>query len=222
MRQLIHRFVDWMERGPMALTIFFMPILLVIAAIAAIINSLKGSPLMKRIESFKRRFAFLVKRVKARNARRKKNPDWSRVEEPDNILPSFMYYIVGVPLTGVLMMIAYSIMNGSLAVWIGTYLATLQGNLSFDDRLAGFTAVIILLINLVVIFAYSLNRVPDGDDIVEMISDHDENINERIAELERTMDDRMRVIETDMMPTTSTDALAADTVTAERLENVTA
>lgn len=126
---------------------------------------------------------------------RKKNPDWSRVDEPDNILPSFNMFIVGFIVNVFLMMLAYVIMNDTLAVWIGTFLAMQHLPYPFEDQLAAFTAVVILFFNLIVIMFASITREPGGDDVVEMISDLDANTQERIVELEHTIDERLRRIE---------------------------
>lgn len=139
---------------------------------------------------------FLVS-LRAKLKGRKKNPDWSRVDEPDNILPSFMMFIVGFFVTIALAMFAYAFMNDSLAVWIGTFLALQHSALPFVDQLAAFTAIVIVLLNVIIITAFAILRPADGDDLVEMISDLDENINERIAEFEHTVDERIRLIEQD-------------------------
>lgn len=43
MKQLIRRFVDWMERSPAYKTIWFMPALLAIALVAWVINRIRES-----------------------------------------------------------------------------------------------------------------------------------------------------------------------------------
>lgn len=40
MKNYIRRFVDWMEHGPSVLTIWFIPLLLLIAFVAMIVNKL--------------------------------------------------------------------------------------------------------------------------------------------------------------------------------------
>lgn len=139
---------------------------------------------------------FLVN-MRAKLKGRKKNPDWARVDEPDNILPSMMMFVVGFFVTVGMAMLAYVIMNESLAVWIGTFIALQHSALPFADQLAAFTAVVIVLLNVVIITAFAILRPADGDDIVEMLSDLDENTQERIVELEHTVDERIARIEQD-------------------------
>jgi predicted PurR-regulated permease PerM len=126
---------------------------------------------------------------------RKKNPDWARVDEPDNILPSFTIMIFGLILAVIWAMVAYAFMTGQIESAIAHILAAQKTDLTFDQLYAAFTSVVILLISIFVLFALSLFRVADNDDIVEMISDLDENVQERIVELESNVTERLERIE---------------------------
>jgi hypothetical protein len=126
---------------------------------------------------------------------RKKNPDWARVDEPDNILPTFMIMIFGLIISVFWMMIAYAFMTGQVETGIASFLSALKVDLPFDQLYATLTAVVILLINVLILFAGSAFRVASNDDIVEMISDLDENLQERIVELEQNVTTRLDRIE---------------------------
>jgi hypothetical protein len=126
---------------------------------------------------------------------RKKNPNWARVDEPDNILPSFTIMIFGLIMSAFSMMLVYLFMTGQIETWIANFLAAQKTSLAFDELYAVFTAALVFLIDLLILFALALFRVPDGDDIVEMISDLDENLQERIVELENTVSQKLDRIE---------------------------
>lgn len=118
-----------------------------------------------------------------------KNPDWARVDEPDFILPSLMYYVIGIPLISALAVFAYVTLNGSLADTLARLLMPLAG--SFEERLALLAAGIVIMIGLMVTLFVSITHKPDGDDLVEMISDLDENIQEHLAEVEENVNKRI-------------------------------
>jgi predicted PurR-regulated permease PerM len=198
MKTYIRRFVDWMENGPMILTIWFLPILLLLAyPIALFINSRKEPmttiPKTKANALFNLRMRFAEFKHHMRS--RKKDPTWSRVDEPDNIIPSFMILIFGMVMSAFSMMFVYAFMTGAIETWIAQFLAAQHSTQSFNELYAAFTASLVFLIDFVILFAISLFRVADGDDIVEMISDLDANTQERIVELEQTIDARLLKIE---------------------------
>lgn len=114
--------------------------------------------------------------------------------EPDRFLGVFQDFIFGIVITAFLMMFAYLLMNGSMAEWIGNFLAHQDNSFTFDERFAAFTAVLILLVNMVVIFGVALTRVPDNEDVVDAIGDQSDELNERFAELENRVDARLEHI----------------------------
>lgn len=118
-----------------------------------------------------------------------KNPNWARVDEPDFILPSLMYYVIGIPLISVLAMFAYATLNGSLADFIARLLMSLAG--SFEERLALLATGIVIMIGVMVTLFVSITHKPDGDDLVEMISDLDKNTQEHLAEVEESVNQRI-------------------------------
>ncbi len=119
----------------------------------------------------------------------KNNPDWARVDEPDFILPSLMYYVIGIPLISALAVFAYTTLNGSLADTIARLLMPLAG--SFEERLALLAAGIVIMIGLMVTLFASITHKPDGDDIVEMLSDLDENAQSHITAVEESINQRI-------------------------------
>jgi len=84
--------------------------------------------------------------------RRKDADDNIERPEPDKFLYVFQDFTFGIIIAVFFAMLTYVIMNGSLAVWIGTYLAGIEIDAAFEERLALFTAVLFLLVSLVVIF----------------------------------------------------------------------
>jgi len=130
-----------------------------------------------------------IKRSKA------KGRDNIERSEPDEFTPAIVDIVAGVFLTAFFMMFAYAFMNGSLAVWIGTFLATQRSPLPYEELIAVFTAAVIALCNLVVISAIMVSRTADNDDVVEVVNDLGDQIDERFAEFENRVDDRLEKIE---------------------------
>lgn len=194
MKNAIRRFLDFMEKEPAYKTIWFLPLTILLwlgVRAQKIFQPKQGDPMAK--PTFKSRVISFLKR-------RKKNPDWARVDEPDNILPSFMIMIFGFIVSVLSMMAAYSFMTGALENWIASFLAAQTTDLPFNQLYAAFTAVLVLLIDFLILFALSVFRVADHDDIVEMVSDLDENIQERIVELENTLTERLdRIIQNEVV-----------------------
>lgn len=139
--------------------------------------------------SIERNIAKWIMRALRIKQSEKKNPDWARVDEPDFILPSMMYYVVGIPLIVTLAMLSYAIINGSLAGIIAALIAPLNGSLT--ERMGVFAAGTITMIGVMVTLFMSITHKPDGDDLVEMISDLDENIQEHLAEVEENVNKRI-------------------------------
>lgn len=118
--------------------------------------------------------------------------------EPDRIIPATVDFIFGMVMTAFLMMFTYVLMNGSLAMWIGTFLAHQDNAFGFEDRFAAFTAACIALVNLIVITGVALTRVPNNEDIVETLGDLGDEINERFAEFENRVDEKLTRIESEV------------------------
>lgn len=139
--------------------------------------------------SIARRIALSLVRALRIQRSKAKNPDWARVDEPDFILPSLMYYVIGIPLISVLAMFTYVSLNGSLADSIAPLLLPLSG--PFEERLALFAAGVVIMLGVMVTLFVSITHKPDGDDLVEMMSDLDENIQEHLAEVEENVNKRI-------------------------------
>jgi len=125
--------------------------------------------------------------------------------EPDTILPVFLDFLFGMIMTAVLAMGAYAFMNGGMAEWIAHFIAAQPNPLGygFEDRFAAFTSSVIILAEMVTIFAIALSRKPDNEDVVEVINDLADELNERFAEFEnRTANeiDQVRKMVDDLTP----------------------
>jgi low affinity Fe/Cu permease len=126
--------------------------------------------------------------------KKKKNPDWARVEEPDMIVRPFTFIVVATILTAFLMLFTMNIMNGSLVYWAASFLTSLHSPLPFTQLYASFGVAIVFFACFVFILLVSIQMQPDNDDIVEMISDLDANIQERIVELDNKIDEKFDAI----------------------------
>lgn len=175
--------------SPAYKTIWFLPLVIALYVYAKINNTLKGKFMTAKQTSIERNVALFIARALRIKRSKARNPDWARVDEPDFILPSLMYYVIGVPLIPVLAMLAYAVLNGSLADSIAPLLLPLAG--PFEERLALFAAGVVIMLGVMVTLFVSITHKPDGDDLVEMLSDHDENILERLAEVEETINKRI-------------------------------
>jgi hypothetical protein len=130
-------------------------------------------------------------RIRAALKNKKKNPDWARVDEPETLLMGSQYAIFGVMITAFLVIIAWTAMIGDPIQWIAHFLFTLNSTLPFDQLLASFGGALIVLINMLVTVIFILFAPASNDDIVEMVSDLDANIQERIVEFESGVNERL-------------------------------
>lgn len=124
--------------------------------------------------------------------------------EPDRFIPIAQDFFFGIVFTACFMMLAYAFMNGSMAEWIGNFIAHNAAG-SFDERFSAFTAACIALVSMVVIFGVALTREASNDDIVEVTNDQSDEINERFAELENRIAgqlDEIRAAVEDLTPGT--------------------
>lgn len=129
---------------------------------------------------------------------RKKNPDWSRIEEPDEIVKPMLIGIIGIVIAAFSMMTAWNVMTTSPTVWIATFLASLNSPLPFPQLYATFASAVIVMIDLFVTTIYIFFNVPGNEDVIEMISDLDSNIQERIVELENGLNQKIDAIKNDI------------------------
>ena len=122
------------------------------------------------------KWAELRARVRASKTKADDNIERS---EPETLLASAFGFVIALILTAAFMMLIYSIMSGSMAGWIGEFIASQDNALTFDERLAGFAAAIFALISLIVTFGIELGRNASHDDIVDVVNDLGEQIDER-------------------------------------------
>jgi len=125
----------------------------------------------------------------------KKNPDWARVEEPDTIARPAVFGIFGMLIAGFSVLAAILIMTTSPIEMIARFLASFNSTLAFPELYAAFGAALIALCDLVVATVFMMFAPADHDDIVEMISDLDANMQERIVELEASFNEKLSAIE---------------------------
>lgn len=192
MKALVRRFINFMEVAPAYIAIPLLPLVALLYVYARIKNFLVERNAMTTQTKSLRLFSRLRAALRLRKA--KADNDIER-PEPDRIIPAVQDIVFGVVITAFLMMISYSIMNGSMAEWIGTFLAHQDSAYGFEERFAAFTAACVALVSMVVIFGVSLSREPGGDDIVDAIGDLADETNERFAEFEdrvNTQLDQMR------------------------------
>lgn len=124
---------------------------------------------------------------------RKKNPDWARVEEPDQIARPAMYAIFGVLIAGFSMLTAFIIvMTNDPILLIAQFLSSFGSD--FASVYAAFGAAVIALCDLFVATLFMLLAPADNDDVVEMISDLDANVQERIVEMEQSFNEKLEAI----------------------------
>jgi hypothetical protein len=133
-------------------------------------------------------------RIREWKKNRKKNPDWARVEEPETILRDAQIVIYGIVITAFLVLAAWTVMIASPVQWIARFLSSLHSPLPFDQLYASFGISVIVLINVFVTVVWVMFGQASHDDIVEMISDMDSNTQERIVELENSVNEKLEAI----------------------------
>lgn len=126
-------------------------------------------------------------------ARKAKADDNIERSEPESVLMNAQDYIFGLIITAMWMMIAYAIMTDQLTEWIASMLMLIDG--SFDTRLATLTSVFVLFSDLLVIVGIAINREPSNGDVVDVVNDLGEQIDERFAEFENRVDERLAKLE---------------------------
>jgi hypothetical protein len=129
-----------------------------------------------------------------RIAARKKNPDWARVEEPDEIIKPVLFGIVGMTIAAFSMMAAWTMMTISPMEWIASFLVSLHSDLPFEKLYATFASAVIVLVDLLIMIVFIFFGTPDNGDVIEMISDLDSNTQERIVELDNTLNEKLDAI----------------------------
>lgn len=145
--------------------------------------------------------AVSIARFRLALKRHKKNPDWARIQEPDTFIPPFVLLIFTLVITASAGMINYAFAEpGTLERMIAAYLAPFiaVGDQSFAQVYAVFTFATLAIIESLVFTFIAILQPPDNDDLAEMIRDLDDNTQERIVELEHTMDERLSHIENEV------------------------
>jgi hypothetical protein len=157
------------------------------------------------------------------NRKQNKNPDWARIEEPENFLKNTFLTVIVLVLTGLFGALAANILASPDEAML-RFVQFLRGyGTDFDKVYASFSVALIAMINLLLLVIFIVFGHSDEDDVVEMLSDFDAAINERIAEVEHTITERLDDINIqmgDMLNGNSSEALDDELV--EKLKEVTA
>lgn len=136
----------------------------------------------------------LFKRFAVSLKNKKKNPEWARVDEPDTIARPAVFAVFGMLIIAFTVLLAFIVMTTSPVHAVAAFLASLHSSLPFNQLYAAFGAALIVMIDLVVMTLFMLLSPADNDDLVEMISDLDANLQERIVELENSVNEKLEVI----------------------------
>jgi len=136
----------------------------------------------------------IFKRFTSTLKNKKKNPDWARVDEPDSIARPAVFAIFGVMIAAFSVLMAFAVMTTSPAHVVASFLVSLHSELSFTQLYAAFGGALIVMIDLVVTTIFMMFSPADNDDIVEMLSDLDANVQERIVELEQSFNEKLNEI----------------------------
>jgi len=186
---MIKRFLDWFEKAPSFLTIPLIPLVLVLYVIAIPINYLKESSMFN---TFVSRIRTAIAKRQARSKRL-----WARVEEPDQIIRPFWFGLFTLVFTALASMMIYNLftVDGGPVTWIASLLATTANGSQYSQVYAAFGIALISLINLTIYSVYAFFAHADEDDVIEMISDLDANIQERLTEIENGITTRLDKID---------------------------
>jgi uncharacterized membrane protein len=127
----------------------------------------------------------------AKNAKRKKNPDWSRIEEPENFLKNVFLTVITLIITGVLGTLAINILSSpdDALVRFANFLHNYGDD--FNKVYAAFSVALMAMVNLLVLIIFIMFGHSDEDDVVEMLSDFDAAFNERLAETEHILGEKL-------------------------------
>lgn len=123
--------------------------------------------------------------------KRKKNPEWARINEPDEVAKPLVYGIFGVFIMAFSVLAAFNVLTISPVHWVAHFLASFNSDLPFDYQLAALGAALIVLIDLVVLTVFLMFAPADNNELADMISELDDNTQERIVELEQTFNEKL-------------------------------
>lgn len=146
-------------------------------------------------ESFKKfiqRFALFTKRLQMRNSKRK-NPDWSRIDEPDTFLQPFVLLMFTLAITAFAGMVNFAFAEpGSLETSIAEFLTPyVTAGRPFYQVYGAFTFALLAIVEAAAYMFIAIMGEPDHHGIVGMIDDLDVNTQDRIAELDKDLQDRL-------------------------------
>jgi hypothetical protein len=122
---------------------------------------------------------------------RKKNPDWARINEPDEVAKPVVYGLFGVFIMAFSVLAAFNMLTVSPVHWVAYFLASFNSDLPFNYQLAAFGAALIVLIDLVVLTVFLMFAPADNSELADMISELDNNTQERLVELEHTFSEQL-------------------------------
>jgi hypothetical protein len=161
--------------------------------------------------------SFLIKA----NRNVKKNKDWARIEEPDNFLKNVFITIIVMVLTGLFGSLALNILASPDEAMLRFVQFLRSYGSDFNTVYASFSVALLAMINVLLLVIFIVFGHSDEDDVVEMLSDFDAAINERIAEVEHTINERLDDIHIqmgDMLSGNNAQALDDEKVKIEKVE----
>lgn len=124
---------------------------------------------------------------------RKKNPDWARINEPDEVTKPLVYALFGMVFMSFSALVALNVLTMPMSPvhWVAYFLASFNSDLPFNYQLAAFGAALIVLIDLFVLTVFLMFAPADNSELADMISKLDDNTQERFVELEHTFIERL-------------------------------
>lgn len=165
---------------------------------------------MKSLKLFAQRFSFFIRRLgtlririefqTATKTKRRKNPDWSRISEPDTFIQPFTLLIYELLITVTAGMINYTFATpGSLETAIARFLVPyIKPGQSFWQTYAVFTFALVALIEMIAFTFIASIGEPDHHDLAGMILSLDESTQSHISDLDETTNSQLDQISKDI------------------------
>lgn len=140
---------------------------------------------------------FFVRLRAALNKKREHRKEWARVEEPDQFLQNVFRTILTLVMTGLVGVMIYNVFSlpGGILAWIAAILVETADGAPFEQVYAAFGLAVLALCYLLVLVLHIMLGHADNDDVIEMTGDMDANTQERLAELEHSITERLDRIE---------------------------
>lgn len=128
------------------------------------------------------------------NRKQNKNPDWARIEEPENFLKNVELTFIVLIITGLFGSLAMHFLASPADAVTGFANFLHQYGDDFNKVYASFSVALLAMVNLLLLVIFILFGHSDEDDVVEMLADFDAAFNERIAEVEQSVNEKLDTI----------------------------